>query len=78
MAYPVSVAASAPLPPPAPCQLSRAASPLAQGTTVQAPGLGPILSTALRGVNAVSAKLTDIALQASPCTLRCAPVGRMH
>lgn len=37
-----------------------------QGTTVQAPGLGPILSTALRGVNAVSAKLTDIALQFAP------------
>ncbi|KAL4419811.1 hypothetical protein ABPG75_006909 [Micractinium tetrahymenae] len=37
-----------------------------QGSTVQAPGLGPIFSTALRGVNAISGKLTDIALQFAP------------
>lgn len=49
------------------CQLSWPIDPL-QGTTVQTPGLGPIFSTALRGVNAVSAKLTDVALQARPCS----------
>ncbi|KAL4435436.1 hypothetical protein ABPG77_006198 [Micractinium sp. CCAP 211/92] len=37
-----------------------------QGSTVQAPGLGPIFSIALRGVNAVSSKITDVALQFAP------------
>ncbi|PSC70085.1 KRAB-A domain-containing 2-like [Micractinium conductrix] len=36
------------------------------GTSIQGPGLGPILNTALRGVGAVADRLTDVALQFVP------------
>lgn len=37
-----------------------------QGSTVQAPGLGPVLGTALRGLAAITDRLTDVALQYAP------------
>lgn len=40
-------------------------SPPLQGTTIQA-GLGPIFSTALRGVTAISERLTEAAVQVAP------------
>jgi len=36
-----------------------------QGSTLQ-PGVGPILSTAMRGLAAITDKLTDVALQFAP------------
>lgn len=39
---------------------------LPQGSAVQAPGLGPVFNTALRGLSAISERLTDLALQYAP------------
>ncbi|PRW33572.1 F-box LRR-repeat 21 isoform A [Chlorella sorokiniana] len=38
----------------------------AQGSSVQAPGVGPVFNTALRGLSAISERLTDFALQYAP------------
>ncbi|KAI3425207.1 hypothetical protein D9Q98_008975 [Chlorella vulgaris] len=37
-----------------------------QGTTVKGPGVGPVFSTALKGVSAITDKLVDVALQLAP------------
>ncbi|KAL4856997.1 hypothetical protein ACK3TF_002687 [Chlorella vulgaris] len=37
-----------------------------RGTTVKGPGVGPVFSTALKGVSAITDKLVDVALQLAP------------
>lgn len=41
-------------------------TPHLQGSAVQAPGFGPVVNTALRGLSAISERLTDFALQYAP------------
>ena len=59
-APPAVAAAAQPLPTPPPGR------PCVQGAPVTAPGLGPILNTALRGLSAISERLADFALQYAP------------